>query len=259
MWYYQSRKDDTEVIEKLNALADQLPNRGFDCYYGRIRGEGTKWNRKRVLRVYRNIKLTLRRKRKRRLPSRIKEPLAQPVGMNQTWSMDFMHDTLENGRRFRVLNVIDDFNREALVVRPGFSYSGEHVIRSLEEIELLRGLPKQIRVDNGPEFLSKTFQAWCDKNEIEIKYIQPGKPVQNAYVERFNRLFREDVLDAYIFESMDQVKILSENWRCDYNENHPHQALGRMSPTKFLQEAKNEASFVLDRKIKLEKSSLALS
>jgi putative transposase len=166
--------------------------------------------------------------------------------------MDFMHDTLENGRRFRVLNIIDDYNREALTVQPGFSFSGEHVIRSLEEIELLRGLP-------GPEFLSKTFRVWCDKKEIVIKYIQPGKPVQNAYVERFNRLFREDVLDAYIFESMDQVKVLSEKWRCDYYENHPHQSLGRMSPTRFLQKAKTEASFGFENKIKLEKSSLAAS
>jgi putative transposase len=110
MWYYQSKKDDSEVIDKLNELADKLPHRGFDTYFGRIRAEGIIWNRKRVLRIYRTMKLQMRRKRKKRLPSRVREPLVLPQTMNETWSMDFMCDTLESGRRFRILNVIDDVN-----------------------------------------------------------------------------------------------------------------------------------------------------
>lgn len=115
MWYYKNKKDDSKVIDKLNELAERFPTRGFDSYFGRLREEGFKWNRKRVLRVYRSMKLSLRRKRKRRLPSRVKEPLSIPTTLNETWSMDFMGDTLENGKRFRILNIIDDYNREALI------------------------------------------------------------------------------------------------------------------------------------------------
>jgi len=198
MWYYQSKKDDSEIIAKLNELADKHPNRGFDTYFGRLRSEGHPWNRKRVLRVYRMMKLQMRRKRKKRLPSRLREPLLLPQTMNETWSMDFMHDTLESGRRFRILNVIDDYNREALIVKPQSIFPAEHVV-----------------------------------NDIKTKYIQPGKPVQNAFIERFNRLYREDVLDAYIFTDLSQVKIISEKWQEDYNENHPHGSLKGLSPRQY--------------------------
>ena len=233
MWYYQSKKDDSEVIDKLNDLADKHPHRGFDTYYGRIRTEGLPWNRKRVLRVYRMMKLQMRRKRKKRLPSRVREPLVLPKTMNETWSMDFMCDTLESGRRFRILNVIEDFNREALIVKPQSIFPAEHVVNALNDLVFYRGKPGQIRVDNGPEFMSQAFINWCNENNIKIKYIQPGKPVQNAYIERFNRLYREDVLDAYIFSDIEQVKIISEKWREDYNENHPHGSLNGMSPRHY--------------------------
>ena len=249
MWYYQSKKDDSEVIYQLNWLADKLPNRGFDDYFGRIRQNGFKWNRKRVLRVYRLIKLTMRRKRKKRLPSRIKEPLIIPKTLNQTWSMDFMSDSLESGRRFRVLNIIDDYNREALAVKPQYIFPGEHVVNVLDELIFDRDKPNCIRVDNGPEFTSKVFVDWCDNHNIEIKYIQPGKPVQNAFIERFNRLFREDVLDAYIFGDIQQVKQLSKEWQKDYNENHPHGSLGGLSPKRY-------AELTIQNTGKIEKMSI---
>lgn len=128
MWYYNSKKNDNLVIEKLDELAESLPDRGFDTYYGRLRESGYNWNRKRVLRIYRKMKLTMRRKRKKRLPSRVREPLIIPQKLNETWSMDFMCDTLENGRRFRILNVIDDYNREALIVQPQLIFPAEFVI-----------------------------------------------------------------------------------------------------------------------------------
>lgn len=233
MFYYEPKKDDGELIEKLNELAELLPNRGIDEYYGRLRGQGYPWNRKRVLRVYREMKLQMRRKRKRRLPTRVKEPLNQPAGINQTWSMDFMHDVLENGRKVRVLNVIDDFNREALSVEAGYSHNSNSVIQQLEIIMVTRDKPKRIRVDNGPEFISHRLREWCDKQDIKLSFIQPGKPTQNAYVERFNRLYREDILDAYIFESIDQLRVLSRRWQEDYNQNHPHKSLGGISPHQF--------------------------
>lgn len=239
MWYYQSKRDDSEVINKLNFFAEKLPTRGFDEYYGRIRNEGLVWNRKRVLRVYRLMNLNLRRKRKRRLPARIKEPLAQPLGINHTWSMDFMSDSLNYGRRFRVLNIIDDYNREALAIEPDFSLPGERVIKTLKEVIFWRGKPREIRVDNGPEFISKSLQKWADDNQIRLKHIQPGSPTQNAYIERFNRYLREDILDAYMFNDLTEVRSLAWDWMTDYNKNHPHKSLGGISPIEYVKQMNN--------------------
>lgn len=239
MWYYESKRDDREVIDKLNELAEKMPIRGFDEYYGRIRREGFLWNRKRVLRVYRLMHLNLRRKRKRRLPARVKEPLTQPEGINHTWSMDFMSDSLVYGRRFRVLNIIDDYNREALAVEPDFSLPGGRVVQILNEVIFWRGKPREIRVDNGPEFISKTLQEWAGENDIKMKYIQPGSPTQNAYIERFNRFFREDILDAHLFGDLNQVRHLAWDWMSDYNEAHPHKSLGDLSPIEYLKRMNN--------------------
>jgi len=233
MYYYNRVKNDKAVIQKLNQMVSLYPTRGFDEYYGRIRAQGYKWNRKRVLRVYRQMKLQLRKKRKRKFPLRTPKPLAQPNVMNDTWSMDFMTDSLESGRRFRVLNIIDDYNREAIWIDAQFSYTSEKVRRALEILEIDRGLPKSIRVDNGPEFISNTLKEFMEKKGVKLCFIQPGKPTQNAYVERFNRLFREDVLDAYLFKNIEQVRTQSDSWRTDYNDNHPHKSLGRISPNQF--------------------------
>jgi len=229
-WYYQSRKDDTAVMEKLHALAEQYPTRGFDEYYGMIRNEALIWNRKRVLRVYRSMKLGLRRKRKRRLPARVKQPLQQQQQPNKSYSMDFMSDALNNGRKLRVLNIMDDCTRESLAAYADYSIPAEKVVTVLNDIIEERGIPEQIRVDNGPEFLSKVFTKWCSKNSIEIKYIQPGRPMQNGYIERLNRTFREDILDAYQFETLEEVRILSDEWQDSYNHKHPHKALNRKTP-----------------------------
>jgi putative transposase len=232
-WYYESRRDDKEVEDKLSELAQQLPTKGFDEYYGRIRQEGLKWNHKRVRRVYRKMGLSLRRKYKKRLPARVKEPLVVPNRVNHTWSMDFMSDTLADGRKFRVLLIMDDFNREVLGVEAGLSFPAQRVVRTLGRLEEERGLPKKIRVDNGPEFIAKHFEDFC-KDRVHIHYIQPGKPTQNAYIERLNREFRKDVLNAYWFEGLEQVNVLAEQWRQDYNQYHPHSSLGGLSPKTFL-------------------------
>ena len=233
MWYYQSKKDDTEVINKLNELAESHPTRGFDEYYGRIRQQGFKWNRKRVLRIYRLMKLGLRRKRKKRLPERTKQPLVVPQQLNKTWSMDFMSDALGDGRRVRMFNVIDDHNREALAIEAGVSFPAQRVVRILSQLEEEIGLPEVIRVDNGPEFIAHHFQNWCKSKSITIQYTQPGRPMQNGFIERFNRFFREDILDAYWFEDLQQLQILADKWKADYNYNHPHKSLGRLAPCQF--------------------------
>ena len=234
MFYYKHQKDDTEVINKLEMLVKELPTRGFDDYFGRIRNEGYPWNHKRVRRVYRLMKLNIRRRHKRRVPARVKEPLSVPSGLNYCWSADFMSDALVYGRKVRILNVIDDYNREVLAVEPDFSMPAERVIAIMDQIIARRGKPQIIRVDNGPEYCSRLFVEWCEKNNIRILYIQPGKPMQNAYIERFNRLFREDILDAYLFEDLEDLRLLADEWMDDYNHNHPHSALGGLSPLAYI-------------------------
>lgn len=234
-YYRKSTKDDSEVEKKLQELAQKYPTRGLDWYYGKIRQEGLMWNRKRVLRVYRKLNLGLRRKHRKRINRPYVEGLSQPLTSNICWSMDFMSDALEDKRRVRILNIIDDYNREALAIRVGISFPSDRVIRILEELRETKGLPGQIRVDNGPEFISYKLRDYCEMNNIHLAYIQPGKPNQNGYIERFNRTFREDVLDAYIFESISQLQILSDKWRMEYNYGHPHQSLMRMSPIGFKQ------------------------
>ncbi len=240
MYYYSVVGNDEAVVTKLNELADKYPTRGFDTYFGKIRLEGLLWNRKRVLRVYRSMNLKMRRKRKRRLPARIKETLAVPVVLNQTWSIDFMSDALENGRKFRVLNVMDDCNREALINEAYYSIPAPRLVESLKQLLLDRPKPKRIRTDNGPEFLSKAFVEFCASHDIELCYIQPGKPSQNAYIERLNRTFREDVLDAYLFQSLQEVNALAYEWQIEYNSNHPHKSLNGKSPWLHANEIKNE-------------------
>ena len=232
-YYYQSKLDDTVVIKKLDELIRIKPNRGIDYYYRRSRREGCKWSRDRMLRVYREQGLVRRPKRRRRLPEELRKSLYQPPTVNEVWSMDFMSDSLTDGRAFRVLNVIDDYNRECLLSEGSLSFPSERVTRQLEELLEHYGKPKYIRTDNGPEFTSRVYRKWCEDNGIIRVYSEPGKPMQNGYIERFNRTFREDVLDACLLSSLKQFQIISDIWRADYNDNHPHTSLGGKSPKEF--------------------------
>lgn len=226
-------KDDSETESKLEQLAQKYPTRGMDTYYGMIRLEGLIWNRKRIIRVYRKMGLQLRRKYKKRINRPYKEGLSQPILPNVTWSIDFMSDALEDGRRLRTFNVMDDYNRQCLGIQTGISMPSMRVTRILDEIIETYGKPQAIRCDNGPEFISCHIQQWAIGNNIELKYIQPGKPNQNGYIERFNRTYREDVLDAYLFADLEQLQITTDYWIDQYNTKYPHQSLGRMSPVGF--------------------------
>lgn len=179
------------------------------------------------------LKLNLRRKHKRRLPNREKVALEQPSSINKKWSMDFMSDALTDGRKFRTFNLIDDFNREVLAVEADTSLPATRVVRILERVIWERGKPESIRVDNGPEFISSTMEAFCKGQQIQLQFIKPGKPMQNGYVERFNRTYREDILDAYLFNNLKQVRELSEAWMKDYNTFHPHKSLKGLSPIGY--------------------------
>lgn len=230
---YVPTKDDSVTEAKLEELARKYPTRGMDTYYGMIRLEGLIWNRKRIVRVYRKMGLQLRRKYKKRINRPYREGLSQPIMPNVTWSIDFMSDALEDGRRLRTFNVIDDYNRQCLGIRTGVSMPSNRITRILDEIIETYGKPHALRCDNGPEFISFHIQQWAEDKGIELKYIQPGKPNQNGYIERFNRTYREDVLDAYLFSNLHQLQITTDYWIDQYNTNHPHQSLGRMSPVGF--------------------------
>jgi len=148
--------------------------------------------------------------------------------------MDFMSDSLQTGRKFRTLNIIDDFNREALAVEVDTSLPALRVVRVLENLIHERGRPQQIRVDNGPEFISIALEQWCREKEIKLHYIQPGKPTQNAFIERFNGTFRRELLDAYIFENLNQVREMTEEWMEEYNYKRPHDALRNLTPKEYV-------------------------
>lgn len=231
---YESIKDDATLSNLLLNQASIFPREGFWMSYSRLRNKGIKDNHKRMHRIYVKLGLNLRRKTKRRLPSRVKQPLEVPEQINHTWSIDFVHDTLENGRKFRCLNIIDDHNREIIHIETDYSIKSSRVIWILRHLIKQRTKPKRIRMDNGPEFIANLAKRWSEINEIEFLYIQPGKPTQNAYIERFNRTFREQMLDAYIFENIDQVREKIEEWVDDFNNVRPHKAFKGKSPMMML-------------------------
>lgn len=230
---YVSNKNDVGLEERLRKHADEHPREGFWKFYFRIRNAGVVVNHKRVHRVYKKLGMPLKRKVKKRLPARRKETLAQPPTMHHTWSIDFMSDALSNGRKFRSFHVIDDCNREILFIETDYSLPSSRVLWVLNHLINKNKKPQRIRMDNGPEFVAKLASEWSKMHEIEFLYIQPGKPTQNAYIERFNGTYRRHVLDCYQFDSIDEVREVTEIWVEDYNYHRPHDALNGMSPMKW--------------------------
>lgn len=229
-----SARADAPVIAALTAVVTDHGRWGFWKCFDRLRLQGHPWNHKRVYRVYCALRLNVPRRTKRRVPHRLRQPLAAPAQLNHTWALDFMADVLYDRRHFRVLTLIDEGNREALAIEAWTSIPASRVIRVLEELIALHGRPHAIRVDNGPELLAQVFVDWCADRGIAVHYIQPGKPDQNAYIERFNRSYRTEILDAYLFESLAEVRALTEQWLLTYNHERPHDSLGRVPPLTFL-------------------------
>lgn len=238
MFAYKSIKsnDDKDVYDRLVSMAQRWPTWGFRKLFNRFRLDGFTINHKRIYRLYKEARLNLRRKTRKRVPARIKQPLLQPLMPNLNWSMDFMRDTLWIGKPFRTFNVMDDFNREALNITVAKSITSERVICELEQLIQWRGLPSSIRVDNGPEFIAQALKNWCEDpaRNIELIFIQKGKPSQNGYIERLNRTFREDILDAFQFEHLQQAQSYANQWMWMYNNERPHEALNNLPPTQFL-------------------------
>lgn len=213
---------------------EKYPKNGFWLLYNRLRAKGHTWNHKRVYRVYKTLGLNMKRRTKKRIPQRIKQPLQELYKPNEQWSMDFMSDTLYNGRRYRILNIMDEFNRELIEFEVGTSLPATEVIQTLQRAIDFHGKPKSIRVDNGPEFISHKLGQWCYIHSIELKFIQPGKPTQNSRVERFNGSMRREFFNAYLFETLDEVKIMAKEWIDDYNNHRPHKILEKLSPVEYL-------------------------
>lgn len=235
--YYRPMVDwagrDAPVIAALTAVVAAHPRWGFWKCSDRLRLDGHPWNPKRIWRVYCGLRLNLPRRTKKRLPRRPTQPLTVLPAPNAVWAVDFMSDALYAGRRFRTLNVLDEGVREGLAIEVDTSLPAERVIRVLEQVVAWRGHPQALRLDNGPEFLAERFAVWCAEQRIELRYIQPGKPNQNAFIERFNRTFRHEVLDAYVFESLEQVREISAQWLHEYNEERPHDTLDGIPPATY--------------------------
>ena len=224
---------DAELIAALAKLVEERPSRGFGKCCQRLAKSHPHWNDKRIYRVYCAMKLNLRRAASRRLPKRECVPLYVPEHPDTVWSADFMLDALACGRSFRTFNIIDDFNREIVHIEVDTSITSQRLVRIFEQIRQERPLPQVLRTDNGPEFLGEAFTAWAKANGMAIQYIQPGKPNQNAYIERFNRTYREDVLDRYLFARLDDVREATWRFLIDYNEHREHDALNGMTPIEY--------------------------
>ncbi len=237
---YQGKQstENARIADWLVALTQGQPNWGFGLCFLYLRNvKGFPWNHKRVYRIYVELALNLRIKPRKRLKRETPATLTVPARPNEVWSTDFMHDQLADGRCFRLLNVIDDFNREGLGIEVDFSLPAERVIRTLDNIIQWRGKPQVIRSDNGPEYISDLWVQWAERNQIRLEYTQPGNPQQNAYVERYNRTVRYDWLTQHLFESIEHVQEQGTQWLWTYNNERPNMAIGGVTPRQKLAHA----------------------
>jgi len=234
---YQPKLDseNAEVADWLLRLTQAHRRWGFGLCFMYLRNvKSFRWNHKRVYRIYRELELNLRIKPRRRIRRDHPGVLDVPTAENQVWSMDFMSDQLASGRTFRTFNVIDDYNREGLGIEVDLSLPAARVIRALDRIMEWRGKPSAIRCDNGPEYISQSLVVWANERQITIIYIQPGKPTQNAYIERFNRTVRHEWLDLHEFNSISHAQLLATQWLWQYNNERPNSAIGGVPPRQLM-------------------------
>jgi len=231
--YEAKRPDDGELKQRLSELAQQKRRYGYRRLHVLLCREGWEINRKRTYRIYREAGLMVRRRKRKRIAGverQVKAPAFRP---NQSWSMDFVLDGLVDGRRLRCLNIVDDFTKECLAIEVDTSLPGRRVVSVLERLAESRGLPQSVTVDNGPEFAGKALDGWAYSQGLHLRFIQPGKPQQNAYIESFNGKFRDECLNEHWFMSMRHARQVIEDWRQEYNDERPHSALGYLTPNRF--------------------------
>jgi putative transposase len=231
--YASTRSDDGALRAKLKDLASQRRRFGYRRLGLMLTRQGIKLNRKKLYRLYKEERLTVRKRggRKRALGTRA--PMAVPQGRNLRWSLDFVMDTMVSGRRFRILTLVDDFTRECLCLVVDTSLTGMRVARELDQIGELRGYPCMLVSDNGTELTSNAILAWQQQHGVEWHYIAPGKPMQNGFVESFNGRLRDECLNENLFTNINEARRIIEDWRIDYNTNRPHTSLNGLTPTEF--------------------------
>ncbi len=230
--YQAVPKNDGALIARLKALGEQYPRYGYLMLHAMLRNEGLVVNRKRTYRVYSELGMQVRTKRRKKL-IRPRIPMAVPNRVDERWSLDFVHDQLADGRRIRILNIVDDYSRACVGQLVDTSISGVRVARYLDELLQTRSAPDAIVMDNGPELTSKAMFFWSQKTSIKLNFIQPGKPTQNAFVESFNGRFRDGCLNQHWFKSLDDAKQIIGAWRNHYNHERPHSSLGYQAPSVF--------------------------
>jgi putative transposase len=229
---------DRPLRERLLELAAERPRFGYRRLHVLLEREGWQINRKRVYRVYRELGLAVRRKKRKRVAQANRLPRIVPIRANVQWSMDFMRDTLSSGRVSRTLNVVDDATRECLAIEVDTSLSGVRTARVLDRIARRRGCyPYRLVLDNGPECTSKALDQWAHERGVELAFIRPGKPIENCFVESFNGRFRDECLNLHWFTSLNDARHRIEAWRVDYNHGRPHSALGDLTPKSFASKA----------------------
>jgi len=221
------------VENRLVELAKERPRFGYRRLGVLLWREGLVANHKKVYRLYKKDNLALRRKNRKRLAAASRVPLPQPAKPNQVWAMDFVHDTLVDGRKFRTLNIVDVYTRECRAIEVDTSLGGQRVVGVLERLREEHGAPERLMMDNGPEFTGKALDAWAYSQKVGLEFIRPGKPMENGYIESFNGKFRDECLNSHWFMSMENARQLIEGWRVDYNEARPHSSLGHLTPADF--------------------------
>jgi len=234
--YRSTRAPDTDVRLRLHAHAEQRPRWGYRRLHVLLRRDGVPINLKRTYRLYREERLMVRRRKRKRVVV-VRRPIAAAATLNERWSMDFMSDSFVNGRRYRILNVVDDYSHEDLASEVDTSLPAVRVIQVLEELLTERGLPKRIVVDNGSEFRSQKLDEWAYRHGVQLDFIEPGKPVQNAYVESFNGKMRDECLNQHWFQGLAEARAEIAAFRMDYNEVRPHSSLGQKTPSEFARTA----------------------
>ncbi|HET9216650.1 MAG TPA: IS3 family transposase [Terriglobia bacterium] len=237
LYRYRSRRPAcAKLCERIREIAEQKRRYGYRRIYIRLRREGWAVNRKRVYRLYREAGLLVRRRKRKRIGLVERKPLPKPAAANISWSMDFVSDGLADGRRLRCLNIVDDCTRECVAIEVDTSITGTRVKAVLERLADARGLPKSITVDHGPEFEGQVLDAWAYEHAVQLSFIRPGKPNENAYIESFNGKFRDECLNEHWFVTMAQARRIIEAWRIEYNTERTHSSLGDLTPEEFAEE-----------------------
>lgn len=237
-WHYQPKPESAENVAlrvRIRELAAHRRRFGSPRIWRMLDRQGWKVNHKRVERIYREERLSLRLKRRKKQAAAVRVPLAVPTGPNQAWSMDFVWDSLRNGRRVKMLTIVDDFTRECLAVEVDFGINGQRVTQTLGRLMEVREKVGGIRSDNGPEFTSNAMDGWAYEKGVSLDFIRPGKPTENAFIESFNGRLREECLNDNQFLTLVEAQTIIEAWRKDYNDERPHSSLAGLTPSEFAQ------------------------